>query len=58
MLDNVHHAGIRLSIVAYRTSPVTNLCGDDAEPLLYIHRMSCAELLFQCFIFSFHPTHN
>ena len=38
-LDSVHHAGIRLSTGAYRTSPVTSLCVDAAEPPLEIHRM-------------------
>ena len=38
-LDSVHHAGIRLSTGAYRTSPVTSLCVDAAEPPLEIHRI-------------------
>jgi ribonuclease HI/exonuclease III len=39
LLDTVHHTGIRLSTGAYRTSPVTSLCVDAAEPPLELHRM-------------------
>jgi len=38
MLDSVHHAGIRLSIGAFRSSPVESLYVESTEPSLYLRR--------------------
>jgi len=58
-LDSVHHAGIRLSTGAYRTSTVTSLCVDAAEPPLEIHRMYYVlSYLAKISSLAGHPAHN
>ena len=38
MLDTVHHKGLRLSLGAFRTSPVESLYVEAEEPSLYLRR--------------------
>ncbi len=38
ILDTIHHQGLRLSLGAFRTSPVESLYAEAAEPSLYIRR--------------------
>lgn len=37
-LDTIHHQGLRLSLGAFRTSPVESLYSEANEPSLYIRR--------------------
>lgn len=46
MLDPIHHLGIRLSIGAFRTSPVNSLYAESGEPSLYTRRQKLSLQLY------------